>query len=66
VLDPVAQAGVSVEEGVGDAGFALDGLEGDGFAALDQPADRLVGGVGFRFGFGFGRGGEDGGAAGAD
>ena len=48
VLDPGPQVGVSVEEGVGDAGFALHGLEGDGLAALDQSADRLVSSVGFR------------------
>ena len=65
-LDPGAQVSVPVEECVGHAGLALDGLEGDGLAALDQPADRLVGGGGLRLGLGFGCGREDGGAAGAD
>jgi hypothetical protein len=37
---------VAVEEGVGDAGFALDGLERDRLAAFDQRSDRLVGGLG--------------------
>ncbi len=57
---------MAVEEGVGDVGFALDGLEGDGLAAFDQPADCLVGGFGFRVGFGFGGSGEDGGAPGTE
>jgi hypothetical protein len=65
-LDPGAQVSVPVEECVGHAGLALDGLEGDGLAALDQPADRLAGGGGLRFGLGFGCGREDGGAAGSD
>ena len=65
-LDPGAQVSVPVEECVGHACLALDGLEGDGLAALDQPADRLVGGGGLRLGLGFGCGREDGGAAGAD
>jgi hypothetical protein len=66
VLNPGAQVRVAVEEGVGDVRFALDGLEGDGVAALDESADRLVGGMGLRFGFRFGGGCEDGGTAGAD
>ncbi|MFG1711174.1 hypothetical protein ACFLIM_49285 [Nonomuraea sp. M3C6] len=46
---------MSVEEGVGDTGFALDGLESDRLAALDQRAD---GGLGrFRLDFGFAAGG---------
>jgi hypothetical protein len=47
-LDPGPQV-VSVEEGVGDAGFALDGLEGDELASLEEAMDRLVDGLGFRF-----------------
>jgi hypothetical protein len=35
-LDPPAEFGVCVEEGVGDARFALDGLKRDQLAALDQ------------------------------
>jgi hypothetical protein len=42
-LDPGAQVGVPVEEGVGDAGFTLDGLESDRLAAFDERADRLLG-----------------------
>ena len=48
-FDPGAEVGVSVEKGVGDAGFALDGLEGDRLAALDQGADGGLGGL--RLGF---------------
>jgi hypothetical protein len=46
-FDAFTQGGVGVEEGVGDAGLALDGLEGDGFAAFGQGADGGVGGLGF-------------------
>jgi hypothetical protein len=35
---------------VGDSGLALDGLDGNGLAAFDQDADRLLGG--FRRGLG--------------
>jgi hypothetical protein len=43
MFDSPAQLRVGVEEGVGDPGFALDGLEGDRFAAFDQCADGLLG-----------------------
>ena len=46
VLDAAAQVLVAVEEGVRDAGFAADGLEGDRLAALDKGADGLLGGAG--------------------
>ncbi len=58
VFDASAQVGVVVEEGVGDSGFTLHGLEGDGLAALDQLADRLFGGGGLGLGLGAGGGGE--------
>jgi hypothetical protein len=48
-FDPATEVGVSVKKGVGDAGFALDGLEGDRLVALDQGSDRGLGG--FRLGF---------------
>ena len=51
---------------MGHAGLALDRLESDWLALLDQAADGLVGGGCFRLGLGPGRSGEDGGAAGAD
>jgi hypothetical protein len=54
-FDSPAEVGVSVEEGVGDAGFALDGLEGDRLAALDQGPDGGLGG--FRLGFRLAAGG---------
>jgi hypothetical protein len=63
VLDAPPQVGVAVEEGMGDAGFAPDGLEGDRLAALDQPADRLFGCVGLRLGLDLGSGGQRGDAA---
>src|SRR6266536_1052513 len=65
-FDPAPELGVSVEKGVGDAGLTLDGLEGNRLAFLDQTPDGLVSGGCFRLGLGPGRGGEDGGAAGAD
>jgi len=40
---------VVVEEGVGDAGFSLDGLEGDRLSALDEGADASFGGSGLCF-----------------
>src|ERR1700730_12726254 len=57
-FDAFTQGGVRVEEGVGDAGLALDGLEGDGFAAFGQGADGGVGCLGFLLGFAAGRVGE--------
>jgi len=48
-FDPGTKVGVSLEEGVRDAGFALDGLEGDRLTALDQGADGGLGGL--RLGF---------------
>lgn len=53
MLDPCAQFGVDVEKGVGDAGFALHGLERDGLAALNQSADGLFGVSGFVLRLGF-------------
>jgi hypothetical protein len=50
VFDAFAQGGVGVEEGVGDAGLALDGLECDRITALDQGADGGFGGLGLGFG----------------
>ena len=64
MLDPAAEVGVSVEEGVGDAGFTLDGLKGDRHTALDQGADGLFGGSGLRLGFGLRSGGQHGDAVG--
>jgi hypothetical protein len=57
-FDASAQVGVVVEEGVGDAGLPLDGLEGDRLAALDEGADRLLGGLGLGLRLGLRGGGE--------
>ena len=57
-LDAFAQGGVRVEEGVGDAGLALDGLESDRFAALSQGADGSLGGLGLCLGFAAGGAGR--------
>src|ERR1700730_3684348 len=46
MLDLGPQLLVVVEERVGYAGFALDGLEGDGLAAFDQSFERRLGGLG--------------------
>ena len=54
-FDPGTKVGVSVEEGVGNASFALDGLEGDRLTALDQGADGGLGGL--RLGFRLAAGG---------
>ncbi len=54
-FDPPAEIGVCVEEGVGDVGFALDGLEGNRLAVLDQGSDGRLGG--FRLGFRLAAGG---------
>ena len=43
MFDPAAEVRVVVEEGVGDAGFALHGLEGDRLSAFDQGADAVFG-----------------------
>jgi len=43
VFDACSESSVVVEERVGDAGFALDGLECHGFAAFDQAGDGGVG-----------------------
>lgn len=42
-----AQVGVVIEEGMGDARLALNGLEGDRLAALDEGAESLLGGLRF-------------------
>ena len=46
---------MGVKERVGDTGRALDGLEGDGLAALDQGANGGLGGL--RLGLGLATGG---------
>ena len=56
VFDACSQPRVVVEERVGDAGFALDGLECHRFAAFDQTGDGGIGGSGLFFGFAAGRG----------
>lgn len=61
-FDAGPQFGMVVEEGVGDAGLALDGLEGDAFAAFEQTPDGLLGIGGLAGGFGLG-GGDQGGCA---
>ncbi|HXZ72885.1 MAG TPA: hypothetical protein VEH31_18715 [Streptosporangiaceae bacterium] len=54
-FDPGTEVGISVEEGVGYAGFALDGLESDRLTVLDQGADGRLGGL--RLGFRLAAGG---------
>ena len=63
MFDASAQVGVVVEEGVGDAGFALDGLEGDRFAAFDQARMACSAARVFALGLGLRGGGEGGDAA---
>ncbi|XNR87225.1 hypothetical protein NRF20_01190 [Streptomyces sp. R-74717] len=58
-FDASSQVGVVIEEGVGDTGLALDGLEGDRLTAFDQGADRLLCRVGLGLGLGL-RGGDKG------
>ena len=53
MLDPFAQFGMVVEEGMGDACFALHGLEVDWFTAFNESADGLVGVSDFVLGLGF-------------
>ncbi len=60
LLYAVAQDGMVVEEGVRDAGLALDGLEGDRVASLDQGADCGLGIAGLGLGLAAGGGGEGG------
>ena len=50
------QPSVVVEERVGDAGFALDGLECHRLATFDQSTDRGIGCSGLFFGFAAGCG----------
>lgn len=59
VFDPRTELSILVEEGVGDAGFALDGLECHRLAAFDQAGDGGLGRSGLVFGFAAGCGLED-------
>ena len=56
VFDACSQPSVVVEERVGDAGFALDGLECHRLATFDQSTDRGIGCSGLFFGFAAGCG----------
>jgi hypothetical protein len=59
VFDPRSESSVVVEERVGDAGLALDGLECHRLAALDQAGDGGIGRSGLLLGFAAGRVLED-------